>query len=395
MHMPRFASLGVGLALASVLAACSAPPPSAWVSAPPALESMPTMPQQLGALRFIGALDLVRGAGAVPPHFGGISGLDHDPRSGAWYLLSDDRSERAPARVYTARLDLDGSALKSLRLDGGYITLLQRDGTPYPPRGAAGEAADPEALRLDPLTGMLTWASEGDFAKGLGTFVRHAGPAGRFMGEVPLPRSLGFDAAGRSGGRDNLTVEGLAYSADGRELWVAMESALVQDGPVASLAQPALARVSRLSRSGGLLAQYAYRVEAIPIAPSGGRRRADNGISDVLALGRAGQLLVVERAGREVDEGVFKFTVRLYLASADGATDIGAVASLQGAAFTPMAKTLLLDLAALNIGEIDNIEAAAWGPRLANGHATLVLVSDDNFSPRQKTQVLAFEVLPP
>jgi hypothetical protein len=34
-----------------------------------------------------------------------------------------------------------------------------------------------------------------------------------------------------------------------------------------------------------------------------------------------------------------------------------------------------------------------WGPKLANGHDTLVLVSDNNFNAAsQITQVLAFEV---
>jgi hypothetical protein len=36
----------------------------------------------------------------------------------------------------------------------------------------------------------------------------------------------------------------------------------------------------------------------------------------------------------------------------------------------------------------------AFGPRLPNGHATLVLASDDNFGKSQVTQFLLFEVLP-
>jgi hypothetical protein len=58
---------------------------------------------------------------------------------------------------------------------------------------------------------------------------------------------------------------------------------------------------------------------------------------------------------------------------------------------------LLLDLDVAVPGGVDNIEAAAWGPRLSNGNLTLVLASDDNFSPQQVTQFVAFEVrgLPP
>jgi hypothetical protein len=57
-----------------------------------------------------------------------------------------------------------------------------------------------------------------------------------------------------------------------------------------------------------------------------------------------------------------------------------------------MSKRLVLDLDQAGIGLVDNIEAAAWGPRLPNGNATLMLVSDDNFAPHQVNQFLAFEV---
>jgi hypothetical protein len=42
---------------------------------------------------------------------------------------------------------------------------------------------------------------------------------------------------------------------------------------------------------------------------------------------------------------------------------------------------------------IDNIEGVTWGPMLANGHRSLIFVTDNNFSESQKTQVLLFEVV--
>jgi hypothetical protein len=47
-----------------------------------------------------------------------------------------------------------------------------------------------------------------------------------------------------------------------------------------------------------------------------------------------------------------------------------------------------------DIGYVDNIEGISWGPKLANGHRSLILVSDNNFNPDQRTQFLAFEVMP-
>ena len=105
--------------------------------------------------------------------------------------------------------------------------------------------------------------------------------------------------------------------------------------------------------------------------------------------------LVLERSGREVAERVFKFRVRLYEARVDGATDVSAVASLRDAALVPMRKRLILDLQAAGArGPIDNLEGMAWGPVRPDGRRTLVMVADDNFSPQQVTQVLAFEVAP-
>ena len=56
---------------------------------------------------------------------------------------------------------------------------------------------------------------------------------------------------------------------------------------------------------------------------------------------------------------------------------------------------LILDLQAAGArGPIDNLEGMAWGPVRPDGRRTLVMVTDDNFSPQQVTQVLAFEVAP-
>jgi hypothetical protein len=67
---------------------------------------------------------------------------------------------------------------------------------------------------------------------------------------------------------------------------------------------------------------------------------------------------------------------------------------LQGAAYQPAKKRLILNLNESNLPYVDNLEGIAWGPLLANGHNSLVLVSDNNFNATQVTQLLAFEVIP-
>ena len=43
---------------------------------------------------------------------------------------------------------------------------------------------------------------------------------------------------------------------------------------------------------------------------------------------------------------------------------------------------------------LENIEGICFGPKLPNGHSTLIFVSDNNFSQSQRTQFLAFEIIP-
>ena len=92
--------------------------------------------------------------------------------------------------------------------------------------------------------------------------------------------------------------------------------------------------------------------------------------------------------------GRYRNHIRLYEADLHGASDIAAVPALAGAPVTPAAKRLVLDFATLGLPVLDNLEGFAFGPRLPNGHAVLVFVSDDNFSKTQVTQLLLFEVMP-
>ncbi len=72
-----------------------------------------------------------------------------------------------------------------------------------------------------------------------------------------------------------------------------------------------------------------------------------------------------------------------------GAQDVSRYDSLAGRSVREADNTLVLDLATLGI-TLDNVEGLAFGPVLPDGRRSLVLVSDDNFSDSQKTQVLLF-----
>lgn len=321
--------------------------------------------------------------------FGGISGIDYDARRGVWLLISDDRSDKAPARFYVARLEYNGRAAAKLTVDHG-VPLRREDGSTFPStRSAEGERADAEAIRLDPLTGTLVWSSEGDQPRGFNPSLRRADIAGAAAGEVPLPTGLSFDPAGVSGARANLTTEGLSFTPDGRALWVSMEAPLIQDGPVAAVQTGGLVRITRLDRQGVAQAQYAYRLDPIQAAPPAGKR-ADNGVSEILAVDDH-RLLVLERSGVETAEGRFVYHCRLYLVDTRGAGAIAPGMSLAAGA-RALDKTLLVNFDRLSGASPSNLEAMAWGPAQPGGGRTLVLASDDNFDPQAPTVILVLAV---
>jgi hypothetical protein len=252
--------------------------------------------------------------------------------------------------------------------------------------------ADIEAVRVDPQGGSIWYASEGNGSLGMAPFIGQAEADGTYRARLALPPMFRADAAHTSGPRSNLSFEGLSFAPDGQSIWLGMEAPMYQDGPLATPEHGAVSRFSRFDLQGRVLAQYAYPLDPVQGVPAPGRF-ADNGVSELLVFD-AQHLLALERSGVQDASGRFAFYIRLYLVTLDGATDISGVAALSGAAYQPLQKRLLLDLNAAGMAKVDNLEGMSWGPPLPNGHRSLVLISDDNFSPDQVTQLLVFDVPP-
>lgn len=317
---------------------------------------------------------------------GELSGIDYDRRTGDWYLISDD-TNLAPARFFTAKLDLDADGLHGVDLTDG-TSILRTDGSEFPPLDSDdAELADPESIRVDPLTGLLWWSSEGkrdvpDDGSPAGLvdpWVRQMLPNGRHVSQTGQPSMFQMSAK-EHGPRTNGVFEGLALSTDGRSVVTSLEAPLYQDGPIATVDNGSVNRLTWYDKlTGKPERQYAYEVEPVPVPGEGG-----TGISEILAVDKY-RYLVIERTYVEGYGNV----IRVYEVDVRGATDVLDKESLADGDYRPVRKRLVLDLGTLGLDKVDNIEAVSWGPRLRTGERTLIFVSDDNFSDSQISQVIA------
>lgn len=343
------------------------------------------------SLRVIGVTSLPTGTLFQGVEFGGISGLDR-AADGTYWAIADDRGgERGTPRFYNLSLDYDAAGFNGVAINSQ--TYMQRpDGTTFP---LNARTVDPEGIRVAP-NGNLYWSSEGNWnanaASRYQPFVREMTTSGVFVREFATPAMYNYVDNTSTGGRNNKLFEALTVTPNGT-IYTANEDALVQDGPLTSVSNGSVVRLTALDPvSGAAGAQYAYElppipVDAVPGAPFG----PDNGLPELLAISDT-QFIAIERA--------FAFgvgnTIRLTLAeiTAD-TTDVSSFASLTGADYTPMRRTLLLEMPITFEGiTLDNIEAISWGKTLANGNRTLVLAADNNFSATQSTQFIALEIAP-
>lgn len=318
---------------------------------------------------------------------GGLSGIAYDEGRNVFYSLSDDPSQFNPARFYTLRLDLSDG-----RLDPGDVrfvdvtTLKGTDGQPFAPF-----SLDPEGIALT-KDDQIVITSEGFASRLIAPFVRLFELDGASVGGLPLPETYVPSADGTRGVRQNLAFESAAVPPNGRFLFTGTEGALVQDGPPASVTGGSPSRLLRYNlQTGRLDRQYLYVTDPIaePSFPPGAF--AVSGLVDLLPLNNE-FLLAMERSFSVGAPGTGN-TIKLYRVGLPGADDVNGLDSLSGllGGIQAVEKTLLLDLDALGL-PLDNVEGMAFGPDLPDGRRSLLLVSDNNFSPAAFTQFLLFAV---
>ncbi|MGB7876355.1 MAG: esterase-like activity of phytase family protein [Anaerolineales bacterium] len=354
--------------------------------------------QTVADVEFLGEVVVPTGTVFEGTEIGGLSSITFDPGRQVYYAVSDDQGNRPtgdPVRYYTVAVDLaDGT------LDDGDVTFVdvtqmyENRKTPFAPGGL-----DPEGLVLG-REGFLFMSSEGNiFADPIiDPFIRRYNRNGRVTASLPIPDKYIPNSVDK-GVRFNLSFESLNLTPDRRNLVTAGEGALFQDGPASSFTNGSLTRILVYDLSHRTpIAEYVYELGpwAEPSAIFG-----VNGIAEVLPIDNVGTMLVMERSfsvGGVLGGGTGNVIV-IKEASTKGATDVLSVDALYDGgspiSFTPMSQREVFAFDDLGI-PIDNIEGMTFGPSLPDGRQTLVIVSDNNFSPGQFTQfiVLALDLDP-
>lgn len=302
---------------------------------------------------------------------GGLSGIDYRRSRNDYLLVSDDRGAHGGGRAYRMILDFGSGQRVSTRLLDA-LTLRRDDRRAFASDGESGPGTDAESIRAA-ANGWIYWTNEASGENASGPqLLRMRWRDGKSR-PLALPAYLVPDRHRGSGPRDNRSFEGLWIGRDGA-IWLGLEAPLLEEGAPPTLAEGSWTRIVRLAAGDKGGRDYLYPLE--PIANQLPGRLADNGLSEMIVL-PGPRFLVLERSGSQQPDGGFRYTSRIFCAYPAGGVQAGDPVRLE--------KQRVADLNALGPFDNANFEGMTFGPRLADGRRSLVLVADNDFRDERPT----------
>lgn len=301
---------------------------------------------------------------------GGISGIAFGDQK--LWILSDDKGRMGEPRFFEMDLKISG---KTVSLTPRAVFLVR--GLPQRTEKTGGLDLEAIVLLND---GQFLIASEGNNnAKPRempGIF--RVSSKGLWQNNLPLDDRYLPELTGqqRKGVQNNFAFESLTLAIDGKSLFTATERPLVQDD--------ALIRILKYSDKGGknfeAVAEYAYQVESL------GEGEVFRGVSEMLAVSDK-RILILERGALLTTKGL-AYSAGLYLVDLDKATDVKKIEKLSSKGIKIAEKKKIWDFGV----DVPNFEALSWGPLLEDGRKSLLVMSDDNFSKDEVTELVIFAV---
>ncbi len=334
---------------------------------------------------YLGQVVLPRGLEIDGTRVGGLSGLAA-LGEGRFLAVSDE--QEAP-RLYTLEIDLSDG-----RLSRGDVRVTGMTHFHAPDGSRIATPADFEGIRVG-TNGEIIVADEGQPWSNVNPRLRAFSPqlveTGSFATLFKTTFSYRIDTPwrrpfNRRGVRPNAGFESVAITPDGRLLVTATEQALIQDGPWHLRGAGSPARIMTFDyRTGRPGPEYVYETNAVPVLDmlQHSHTPVRSGLVELLALDNDGQFLALERSYSYISG----FNARLFRIDTLGATDVSEHNRLPEQ-YTPVRKELVADLSRIGI-PLGNLEGMAFGPWLDERRRALILVSDDNFHPIQRTRLIA------
>lgn len=326
---------------------------------------------------------------------GGLSGLTYNKKQNLFYAISDDRSQKAPARFYTLemQLKLQDKTPQIAAVNLKDVTFLQTEAGEQFPSGAI----DAEGIAFAPGNTVFI-GSEGNTNQDINPFIsRFDLNSGKQKQTLPLPQRFLLpetEEEAPRGVRNNLGFESLTLNPSGVmspegdpfRVFTATESSLTQDQLPEDSQEPTRIRFLHyvVNPIGQPLpiAEHLYLLDEPPLGTVG------NGLTEVLAIQPEGYFLTLERS-----YGLSGYGAKLFLMTIGNATDTSGVDTfnVELGELQPLRKKLLFDFSKLDFN-IYNLEGLAIGPTLPDGSQSLLVMSDDNFNDQEVTQILLFRL---
>ena len=330
-------------------------------------------------ITFLGEVNFPTGLKFKNTEVGGLSGITYNGDKQIYYAISDDRSSKAAARFYTLEIDLDREKISEETVTFiDVTTLLNETGQPFPPL-----SIDSEGITFTQKS--LFISSEGDRKRQIQPFIREFSLVGKQLQSLPIPEK--FLIQPDSGVINNRALENLTVTPSKKYLFTATENALIQDGTEANISTGSPCRILQYDLiKGEAKKEFLYITEPITSTSNNFGDFKTNGLVEIIALDDT-HLLSLERSF-SLDTGNVIKLFQVDLSNADNIQKINSLNN-QFTHISPVKKELLSDLSNLEL-ILDNIEGMTFGPKLADGQRSLILVSDNNFNPLQSTQVLIF-----
>jgi hypothetical protein len=334
--------------------------------------------------------------------FGGFSAIRFRESDESAFILSDDKGKFGRPRILKAKLVYENHFFRPK--PEGFIHLNFN----IPNNPSARIPIDPEGLAIDENNNFII-SSETINKTTSKTLLRVFSQTGQLSHEIATPevyitekkkatsytysthnsyQAQTSNTVQRNGQqqqyttihgvRSNKGIEALAISKDKQKLYFGSEEPLGQERNKSHI------RLSALKKENGTFIEdkvYLYPIEK------------DYGLVELYEYS-PGVLFTLER---KYDSYKKKVTSRIYkVLLTESKVFLGEKISKNS---PKLLKTLVLDLDDLlpllppGLQRIDNIEGMSEGPRLPNGNKTLILISDNNFSSHQKTQIIFLELL--